>query len=134
LHTFRQQSGIEASWSIEGDSLPLARDVQNQVLRVMQEALSNIRKHARASHAAIEVRRGADWAFAIRDDGVGFNAGTGSDSLRVGLKIMRERAGVIGAALEVESAAGQGTVVRLTVPGACVPHADAVSEMEVPAS
>lgn len=121
LRKFRQQAGIEANWSIDGDALPLDQDVQIQVLHVIQEALSNIRKHARASRATLEVHRGSDWTFTVSDDGIGFDAGTDENFMKVGLKIMQERASAIGAVVTVTSQSNQGTIVHLKVPGTPVP-------------
>ena len=61
--------------------------------------------------------QGADWRVEVRDDGCGFEAQNATDDeTHVGLRIMRERAGHIGAAVEVNSVPGSGTCVVLTVP------------------
>jgi two-component system nitrate/nitrite sensor histidine kinase NarX len=90
--------------------------VQVQVLHVVQEALSNARKHAGASHIGLEVRKGQRWRFVVRDDGSGFNPNQVRGESHVGLKIMRERAARIGAEVVVTSSPGQGTTVSLTLP------------------
>ena len=77
-------------------------DVQIQVLHIIQEALSNIRKHARASQAWLDVQQQPTWRFEVRDDGIGFNPDTDQfDETHVGLRIMTERAQRIGAHIEV---------------------------------
>ena len=58
LQKFEHQTGLPARLEVHGDGLPLPADVQVQVLHVVQEALSNARKHAGASHVALEVRKG----------------------------------------------------------------------------
>lgn len=117
LRKFEQQTGLTAHLSIEGDGLPLAADVQVQVLHVVQEALSNVRKHARAREVWLRVQRQPRWRVEVRDDGCGFVPGQAApDETHVGLRIMRERAQRIGATVEVASAPGAGTCVVLTLP------------------
>jgi two-component system nitrate/nitrite sensor histidine kinase NarX len=91
--------------------------VQVQVLHVVQEALSNVRKHAQASQVWVEVQQAPRWRVEVRDDGCGFDeGGVASDETHVGLRIMRERAQRIGATVEVASVPGSGTCVVLTLP------------------
>jgi len=96
--------------------MPLDPDRQVQVLHVIQEALSNVRKHAGARQVWLDVRQAPQWRFIVRDDGRGFAARDAIDETHVGLRIMRERAARIGAQVEVEAAPGVGTSVVLTVP------------------
>ncbi|ACC75238.1 type IV pili methyl-accepting chemotaxis transducer N-terminal domain-containing protein [Paraburkholderia phymatum] len=118
LQKFEHQTGMATRLSVEGDGLPLPPDVQVQVLHVVQEALSNVRKHAHARAVSVEVRQSSPWQVVVRDDGCGFGlAGqaTGHSETHVGLRIMRERAARIGAAVEIETAIGDGTRVVLTL-------------------
>jgi two-component system nitrate/nitrite sensor histidine kinase NarX len=111
---------------MSGQGLPLAPDVQIQVLHMVQEALSNVRKHARASHVELRVGR-HPWRFEVCDDGCGFvPADVAPDSLHVGLGIMRERALLVHALVHVQSRPGAGTRVLIELPpsasaGASVP-------------
>jgi two-component system nitrate/nitrite sensor histidine kinase NarX len=116
LQKFEHQTGLPARLDVRGEGLPLPADVQVQVLHVVQEALSNARKHAGASHIGLEVRKGQRWRFVVRDDGSGFNPNQVRGESHVGLKIMRERAARIGAEVVVTSSPGQGTTVSLTLP------------------
>lgn len=116
LRKFEHQSGLVAHFVLRGHGLPLTPDVQIQVLHIVQEALSNVRKHAHAEQVWLTVDREPQWRFEIRDDGVGFAATAQADENRVGLRIMAERAEKVAAALEVESAPGNGTTVRLVLP------------------
>ena len=117
LTKFEHQTGLPTHLSVEGQSLPLDADVQVQVLHVVQEALSNVRKHARASQVWVAVHQGPRWRVEVRDDGRGFERATDApDETHVGLRIMRERAARIGAEVDVASAPGEGTRVRLTLP------------------
>jgi two-component system, NarL family, sensor histidine kinase DegS len=92
---------------------------QTVVLRVVQEALQNVRKHAKSTRTTIASWvESQEWIIEIRDDGLGFDVGAVANRSRrnFGLQFMRERAELIGAALEVSSRPETGTVVRLIVP------------------
>ncbi len=116
LRKFEQQTGLPAALAIEGNGMPLAPDLQLQVLHVVQEALSNVRKHAGARQVWLDVQQQPQWRFEVRDNGAGFSNGHGvDDETHVGLRIMHERAQRIGARLEVISAPGRGTSVILTL-------------------
>ncbi len=92
---------------------------QTVVLRVVQEALQNVRKHARSTRTTIATRLDdGRWVVEVKDDGLGFDVGAVASRGRrnFGLQFMRERAELIGAALEVSSRPEAGTVVRLAIP------------------
>jgi two-component system nitrate/nitrite sensor histidine kinase NarX len=116
LQKFQHQTGLPTRLQLEGQGLPLPADVQVQVLHVLQEALSNVRKHAGASHVSLDVHKGARWRFVVRDNGAGFDTSQQRSENHVGMKIMRERAERIGASVELVSSPGQGTTVTLTLP------------------
>ena len=117
LTKFEHQTGLPAQLQIAGEGMALPPDVQVQVLHVVQEALSNVRKHAQASQVWVEVEQGPQWAVEVRDDGQGMaQAALALDETHVGLRIMRERAAGIGASLEIHSVPGAGTCVRLSLP------------------
>lgn len=116
LQKFEHQTGLKTHLEITGHGLPLDPDVQVQVLHVVQEALSNIRKHARASEVWVEVDAGPPWRFEVRDDGIGFEPQAARAETHVGLRIMRERAVRIGARVELDSVPGAGSCVTLVLP------------------
>ncbi len=117
LMKFEHQTRLATHLEIEGEGLPLPADVQVQVLHVVQEALSNVRKHADAREVWVEVQQSPQWRVEVRDDGCGFEAGGAEpDETHVGMRIMRERAQNIGATVEVESVPGSGTCVVLKLP------------------
>jgi two-component system nitrate/nitrite sensor histidine kinase NarX len=116
LQKFQHQTGLPARMEVQGQGLPMPSDVQVQVLHVVQEALSNVRKHAHATQVSLQVIKGRNWRFAVHDDGCGFDPGADSGLSHVGLKIMQERAARIGAQVAVTSAPGAGTTVTLTLP------------------
>lgn len=130
LQKFQHQTGLSAKLHVEGHGLPLPPDVQVQVLHVLQESLSNVRKHAGAGHVQLDVIKGSQWRFRVRDDGSGFDTLDAPDESHVGLKIMRERAALIGARVGVSSEPGQGTTVVLTLP----PHPVAANPAVTPAT
>jgi two-component system, NarL family, nitrate/nitrite sensor histidine kinase NarX len=116
LRKFEHQTGLTTHLALQGRGLPLAPDVQVQVLHVLQEALSNVRKHAQARNVWVELQQGPNWRMHVRDDGRGFDAGDPStDETHVGLGIMRERAQRIGAQVEFTSSPGTGTCVTLSL-------------------
>lgn len=119
LRKFELQTGLATALEINGHGLPLAPDVQIQVLHIVQEALSNVRKHARASQVWLRVEQQPAWVFEVRDDGVGFAVGDGAvDDTHVGLQIMAERAQRLGALLAVHASPSGGCCVRLTLANA----------------
>lgn len=117
LQKFRLQSGVLAELAVDGHGAPLPADVQVQLLHVVQEALSNVRKHASAQQVQVHVAHQPHWQIEIRDDGCGFDAEAGApDDSHVGLRIMKERAARVGAAVQLESRPGAGTRVRISLP------------------
>ncbi len=117
LRKFEHQTGLQAALTMRGQGLPLSPDNQVQVLHIVQEALSNVRKHARAGQVWLEVDQQPCWRFEVRDDGLGFAENQGRlDETHVGLRIMAERAERLGAHLEVISKPGRGTSVILSLP------------------
>jgi signal transduction histidine kinase len=115
---YQQMSGVETSLRFSA-GIRLSPGHELQLVRIIQEALTNVRKHARASKAQIDIRRDSTSLLAtIVDDGVGFDAGarTRTEFPQFGLSTMRERAEAIGGELQLESTPGHGTTVRLHLP------------------
>ena len=91
-----------------------------QLMRIIQEALNNVRKHARAGQVELDAHRwNRDWIIQIQDDGLGFFPDEVPEYSRYGLRGMRERSEAIGADFQVISKPGQGTTVMIRLP---VPH------------
>ena len=117
LRKFEHQTGLKAQMQVQGHGIPLSPDLQVQVLHIVQEALSNVRKHARATRVWVDIQQQPQWRFEVRDDGAGFvDPRETDDETHVGLRIMAERAERIGAVLDVLSTPGRGTSVVLTLP------------------
>jgi len=117
--------GVNAAFSVHGAYRPMPPGTEREFLRVAQEAIHNVSKHAGATHLFVELEYGqADVALEVRDDGRGFAVGEAkgegavSDSApgHYGLTGMRERAASIGGTLEINSEPGTGTTVRLDAP------------------
>jgi signal transduction histidine kinase len=120
LTRWQEMSGIPTTLSIEGD-IRLLPSTELQLVRIIQEALTNVRKHAKASQASVELRRRDDSVLVtVADDGVGFDTTTRirSELPKFGLTTMRERAESIEGTLTIESRPGGGTIVRSEVPAA----------------
>ena len=115
LNRFEADTGLATEFRATGTGVPLSPEIQIQALHVVQECLSNVRKHAHANRVRVELERGPVYGFAVSDDGCGFDTAVQRDG-HVGLAIMRERAQRIGGRVEVASRPGEGTRVRLTVP------------------
>jgi len=96
----------------------LPRPVETALFRIVQEGLTNILRHARASAVMVRLDQDHDLiALEICDDGVGFDPcrfeSLEADGRGLGLRGMRERAAILGGSLELESAPGEGTTVRI---------------------
>jgi signal transduction histidine kinase len=107
-----QGSGsLNARFAVVGEKVPLPSDVESELLRIAQEGVTNVLKHARAGRVELKLVFGGDSVrLTIADDGVGFNANAHHEGF--GLLGMRERAERIGARLLVGSRSGQGTRVE----------------------
>ena len=121
LRRFRANYGIAATLetSPELAGRVLEPMVGAQLLRILQEALTNVRKHARARSVRIGLSVSDGEAEAVvQDDGQGFEAArpAAAEATTFGLGFMRERAHEVGGAVEVHSAPGEGTRVVITVP------------------
>jgi signal transduction histidine kinase len=97
-------------------ALPLPPDVRHNIFLIVKEALTNALKHAGAGEVRVLAKVSADaLEISVQDDGKGFDPASPAESRRNGLGNMRRRAEDIGGALELQSAPGTGTAVRLVV-------------------
>lgn len=120
LREFETQSGIEAQLVIDGDSAGrLSPTSELQLIRIIQEALTNIRKHSTASKALLRIESvGEEAKITIEDNGQGFDPDTLHEEAarHYGLQFMRERAESLGGRVEIETKPGEGTKVIVKVP------------------
>jgi signal transduction histidine kinase len=110
-----EASGTHAQLTVLGDRIPLLREVQAELLRIAQESITNVMKHARAQSVHVTLAFGEDAvSLSVADDGVGFDPDARHDGF--GLLGMRERAERIGARLVVQSRARGGSRVETLLP------------------
>lgn len=100
-----------------GENTRLDPEVETVVYRVVQEALTNVARHAAASRAQIALTVAGTWLLTdVVDDGVGFDASPDRLGQSIGLTGMAERAGLVDGQVEITSEPGRGTTVHLEVP------------------
>ena len=111
-----ERHGIVVEVSVDGIDDRLTPTQRSSVLRIVQEALQNVRKHAAASKVAIGLEGDA---LVIEDNGRGFDLMrlASGKSRNFGLQFMRERAELFGGQLQIESRQGEGTRILLRLPG-----------------
>lgn len=114
--TFAEQTGIDVDFHSALGEARLSSEVETALFRVVQEALTNIVKHARATRISISVaRRDSTVAAVIEDDGSGFDLAT-ARSGGIGLVGMRERLALLDGRLAIESSEQAGTTIVAEVP------------------
>ncbi len=115
-----QESGIEAKVAVEGRARRFHADTEIQIFRIVQEALSNVRRHSRATAVTITLsftrhRLG----ITIRDNGIGFHVEDILKNLanhrKLGIASMQQRAILIGGTLDIHSQPGEGTVISIEI-------------------
>lgn len=113
---FGQVSGLAVHVDIQSQVPGIGPKARVELLRIVQEAMNNVRKHAHASRIDVGInQQDGGAAVTIVDDGAGFQLDAGREG-HFGLEIMRERAQSVGGTLDVESQPGAGTKVQVWVP------------------
>jgi len=113
--------GFQADFLTTGmDSRRLPQELETTLYRIAQEALTNVARHAKATHASVLLqRRGGTMVLVVEDNGVGFDVPAAIASQqreRLGLYGIEERASLVGGRLTVESRPGEGTTVSVEIP------------------
>jgi signal transduction histidine kinase len=117
VETFGERSGLDVQLEAQLGDVRLADETETTLYRIVQEALTNIVKHAQAKTVSIIlVRRGRRVSVLIEDDGSGFVPGEARED-GLGLVGMRERVALIGGKVTIESSPGAGTTLAVEVPG-----------------
>ena len=132
LTKYTQQCKIETSLSSDLDhKLALSPRCEVQVIRVIQEALTNVRKHSGAKSAIVRITESeSSTTFVVEDDGHGFDqGGSPFDRDGFGLFTMRERMALLNGSLTIDSAPGRGTHVTASVPERSHPRTAPVEVM-----
>ncbi len=121
LREFEKRFAIQTSFTVEGNRLRLPPEHETVLFRITQEALTNVAKHAHASHVQVKLSFGPTQVdVCIRDDGRGFDPdqvlSTNSTHVGWGLLGIQERVSLLGGRYQVETAPNQGTRVQVWVP------------------
>lgn len=119
IETFSEQHAIPIQFETVGPVFEsrLPPEVEIALYRIVQEALTNVLRHAQATRIDVLLeQRGSQVVAIIEDDGVGFDAEAARQSGRLGLLGMRERAEMLGGQLTIESAPGMGTTIYVEIP------------------
>jgi len=118
---FSQSVGVNTKFNVLGTRRELPPEMETGILRICQESLANVRKHAKATE--VEVNLNFDESaveLSIRDNGIGLKSRAASDDKSkrgtFGLISMQERARGLGGTLELQSRRGKGTLVRVVIP------------------
>lgn len=114
---FQEKTGIECSVSSDTDLVRLGREESAAVFRIVQEALTNVARHAKASAVEVHMRATADnLTLEVTDNGLGIRPGDLQHPKSLGILGMKERALFLGGILDVRNMAERGTMVALKVP------------------
>lgn len=120
VRRFGAEGGAKIAFTESGDRRELPKEIQTVLLRICQESLTNIRRHAEASEVTVHLDyRPREVLLSVKDDGVGFDYPTvqiEKMGRSFGLVGMRQRADLIKGQLDIDSSKNQGTAVRLTIP------------------
>ncbi|MCL4394461.1 MAG: sensor histidine kinase, partial [Chloroflexi bacterium] len=115
MQEFQERSKIECQFSSELDELDLDPVRSTAVFRIMQEALTNVARHAQATRVEANLRKqGRDLVLEVRDNGKGISASPDTD--RFGILGMHERAHVFGGEVTIQGTPGKGTAVTVRIP------------------
>jgi PAS domain S-box-containing protein len=112
-----RRTGLSCAFQASADDLDLPADMATALFRLVQEALTNVVRHAQASSVQVELRHGDGLLeLAVTDDGRGITPGDLSKSSSLGLLGMRERVYLLSGEMDIQGTPGQGTSVRIRVP------------------
>ncbi|MFC1902981.1 histidine kinase [Chloroflexota bacterium] len=110
------ESGVKANFNTSGKRRVLLPDIENSLLRICQESLTNVKKHAQASQVEVNLAfEEKAVRLKVQDNGIGFNPEILTKN-RFGLISMRERARLLGGSIEIRGEKGQGTYLEVTIP------------------
>jgi two-component system, NarL family, sensor histidine kinase UhpB len=114
---FAQRSGIACELIVEPADLELDEPYATATFRILQESLTNVARHARASRVSVSVTRTHDRVvLTVRDNGVGFDTARPRKQGSFGLAGLRERAYLVEGELNIASSPGQGTTIEVRIP------------------
>ncbi len=113
---FEARTGISCLVESFVDNLDLSLEQDTAIFRILQEALTNIIRHAQATRVNILIQGNGEFVLEVRDNGRGITEEENAATQSLGLLGMRERAHFVGGRIELTGVAGSGTVLTLRVP------------------
>ncbi len=114
---FRRRTGLDVEFQVTDQNPYVSPIIEVEAFRIVQEALTNVRKHARAQHARVELHiRQNGLELIVEDDGQGFAVDHVQTSQHFGIRIMQERAESLGGTFRIQSEPGKGTRVYVRLP------------------
>jgi signal transduction histidine kinase len=114
---FQSRTGIECYVTTTPRELSLHRDLNTAFFRIFQETLTNVIRHADAHSVDVHLRKDSGQVvLEVRDDGRGISDSDICNTESIGLRGMRERAALLGGAVDIRGAAGKGTTVKVRIP------------------
>ena len=117
VERFSDRTGIACQLTANDIGLPLVDPYKTAVFRIVQESLTNIAKHAQATHVEVVIAEvDGEIAITVTDDGIGFAVGGPRSQGSRGLLGMRERAYLLGGRLDIVSDFGKGTLLEIRLP------------------
>jgi PAS domain S-box-containing protein len=120
---FRERTGIQVDLACSMEKAALENGAATAVFRILQEALTNIQRHAQATKVLIAARQeGGEFILTIKDNGRGISDGDKSAPQSLGLRGRRERAHLVGGEFNIEGAKAQGTQITVRIPSSDREH------------
>lgn len=117
IEGFTKRTGISCKLELEVETIEIEDNNRIAVFRIFQEALTNIMRHANATHVIVRIRKkNHSTILEVKDNGIGIKESNISDIESLGLTGMRERAFLLGGELMIKVKKGKGTVVTLSIP------------------
>ena len=117
---FQEETGIKTDFRIFGDKTRLNSDIEVTLFRVIQESLTNVRKHSKAKNCVVKLEfSDGKVNLVVTDDGAGFeiNAQDGKDAgQHFGIMTIKERVALVDGSFNIESIPGQGTKIFTSIP------------------
>jgi PAS domain S-box-containing protein len=114
---FQDHARIPCEADVPAEELPVGRAAATAAFRILQESLTNVQRHARATRVSVRLRQDdRDLVLSVQDDGCGIAAGTLASPLSIGLAGMRERALLLGGQCDIRSQPGSGTCITVRLP------------------
>ena len=116
LNQFEQTNNISCKFIYEIDNNKLAEEIETTLYRISQEALTNIKKHAKASQVSLKISKKSTWVvLKIKDNGQGFSYNNTHNKAGIGLKNMQDRIKLFSGSFEINSSTKKGTTIKVAL-------------------